>query len=103
MTLLSDVDGTSASTSPLPLAGEGTVREARPLAPSKDFTGGSGRSGLRARSAGFLIRDPSMESGPSSFSQATGIKASGQIAGDSPTRTAMCKVPAFRPPVHDAR
>ena len=54
VTLLSDVDGTGASTSPLPLAGEGTVREARPLAPSKDFTGGSGRSGLRARSAGFF-------------------------------------------------
>jgi hypothetical protein len=53
-----DVDGSSASTSPLPLAGEGTVREARPLAPNKDFTGGSGRSGLRARSAGFLIRRP---------------------------------------------
>ena len=46
LTPLSDVDGSSASTSPLPLAGDGTVREARPPVPSKDFTGGPGRCDL---------------------------------------------------------
>jgi hypothetical protein len=103
VTLLSDVDGTSASTSPLPPAGEGTVRGASPGAKQ-----GLHRRARALRSARPVRRlsdsaTPAWRAAPAASHRLPALRHRARSWGILRRERPCASLPAFGRPVHNAR